>query len=472
MFIVPSPGPEFAASPDLLLMSVVLFAAVSLEDAATARHAMVSLLAMDGGFDEAAYKHCLHACILNDDTEHAHVILEMMKKEESLEWDQSMYFFTLSALNMMGAAEDAAGMIAHIDENGLFRTILEGSTGSFYVLALRACLKGGRGDLALSLLRNMQSSGYAVEGQHYTLAMRALSDGGSEEGIAAALELHDEMEGAGVPADTFSLNAAIFACSRGGMWREAISYLERCYLADDGGAKLGRAPALPRWGVDDQIDRIALGAARLPPDVATFSSAIQACGNAGEWRAAMKLFNAMILNGVKPDRILYNCLIRACGMSPGKIIHYDAGPRGGPEGERGGEHGEGSGPAAGGEPAAAAAYDVGEAGEKAETIEMILGRVMNDEDGVGVELTDELSVHVIHAYGNLGFLDKALGWFYGVMTEYGIERTSLVWAVAIGACGKDKHFVPTRLFDIRTGLQQDLQDLHASIRRGGLKSLR
>ena len=51
---------------------------------------------------------------------------------------------------------------------------------------------------------------------------------------------------------------------------------------------------------------------KVPPDTVTFSSAIAACGSAGEWQRALLLLPLMAAAGVSPNTITFSSCITAC----------------------------------------------------------------------------------------------------------------------------------------------------------------
>ena len=391
--------------PDLLLATVVLFAAVSIEDVRKCRQLLRTLLSMKVRLNEAAYKPALHACVISGDHKSARRVINMMMKDTSLDWDQQMYFHLLSALAMLRDADEAVNVMEHLYEKGLFDDTYSDSASNFHTLALKACRNAGRGELAMHLFQSMQKRQYRVENVHYTLTMLALIEVSNAEMIDQALKLHAEMEKSGIEADTMSVNAAIAACSRAGLWREALAYLDRFEkpvyprsLSRDNGI-IGEMR-----GDDDRNTSVHSIGSRsvLEPDVASYTSAMHACGNAGEWRRALELFDAMVDRGLMPDNVAFNCAIRACGMSPSQLNT-----------SFGSEE---------------------EALEKANAIDTLIRRLTNDVRFSGNSIDDQMCTHVIQAYGNLGFLDRAFDWFSSRMDVLGVPRTDIVYTVMISAC--------------------------------------
>ena len=53
----------------------------------------------------------------------------------------------------------------------------------------------------------------------------------------------------------------------------------------------------------------------MKPDVVSYTLAIDACGEAGEWERACVLLDKMRHDGVEPDHLCYGAAIHACGRA-------------------------------------------------------------------------------------------------------------------------------------------------------------
>ena len=105
--------------------------------------------------------------------------------------------------------------------------------------------------------------------------------------------------------DTGVYNAIITACERNGNFQKALHYLhvmvKLYYTGNDNNVAVTNVKNDKKWGKRKFAK----------PDSRTFSAAIAACGNAGEWEKALGLFNLMVEIGVARDTVVYNTIIAA-----------------------------------------------------------------------------------------------------------------------------------------------------------------
>lgn len=146
-----------------------------------------------------------------------------------------------------------------------------------------------------------------------------------------AITLLHEMEERGV-FDVVSFNSALHACRRQGEWRNAIALLDRMRNSNldeemSAGVKLGTPSTT--WGNSDagrahsgrETGPGLTGRRRIPaPDVYSFTSAITACGAAGQGDRALKLLREMQEAGIPPNVVPFNAAIAAVGRG---ILHRD-----------------------------------------------------------------------------------------------------------------------------------------------------
>ena len=102
--------------------------------------------------------------------------------------------------------------------------------------------------------------------------------------------------------------------ARCGRWRQALAVLDQMRLTANAieAAAAREAKAVAGCGGDGAIGAPAdPPAASAPivvrPDVFSYSAAITACGNCGEWRRALALLRVMRTQGVPPN-------VRLCAM--------------------------------------------------------------------------------------------------------------------------------------------------------------
>lgn len=93
-------------------------------------------------------------------------------------------------------------------------------------------------------------------------------------------------------------NACITALARCGRWRQALAVLD--YMRHTANAVESRQKA-----GSDVAEGVPVKSPALPiavrPDVFSYSAAITACGNCGEWRRALALLRVMREQGVPPN---------------------------------------------------------------------------------------------------------------------------------------------------------------------------
>ena len=75
-----------------------------------------------------------------------------------------------------------------------------------------------------------------------------------------------------------------------------------------------------RRALDLLDEMISLG---ISPNTITYNAAIQACERSGVWREAVRLFESMGAAGVERDAISYNCVVRACERGGQFELAYD-----------------------------------------------------------------------------------------------------------------------------------------------------
>ncbi|CAN0568048.1 unnamed protein product, partial [Ectocarpus sp. 12 AP-2014] len=75
----------------------------------------------------------------------------------------------------------------------------------------------------------------------------------------------------------------------------------------------------PAAGIDSGAAMSPPAPAAVRPDVFSYSAAITACGNCGEWRRALALLRVMREQGVPPNVVSYNAAAHACVGDQRKI---------------------------------------------------------------------------------------------------------------------------------------------------------
>ncbi|CAM9959516.1 unnamed protein product, partial [Ectocarpus sp. 8 AP-2014] len=116
------------------------------------------------------------------------------------------------------------------------------------------------------------------------------------------------------PFNIYMYNACITALARCGRWRQALAILDHMRFTANA-AEAAAATALeadPAAGIDGGAAMLPPAPAAVRPDVFSYSAAITACGNCGEWRRALALLRVMREQGVPPNVVSYNAAAHAC----------------------------------------------------------------------------------------------------------------------------------------------------------------
>ncbi|CAM9882463.1 unnamed protein product [Ectocarpus sp. 12 AP-2014] len=127
------------------------------------------------------------------------------------------------------------------------------------------------------------------------------------------------------PFNIYMYNACITALARCGRWRQALAILDHMRFtanAAEAAAAAAAAAALkadPAAGIDSGAAMSPPAPAAVRPDVFSYSAAITACGNCGEWRRALALLRVMREQGVPPNVVSYNAAAHACVGDQRKI---------------------------------------------------------------------------------------------------------------------------------------------------------
>ncbi|CAE8612497.1 unnamed protein product [Polarella glacialis] len=183
-----------------------------------------------------------------------------------------------------------------------------------YNAAISACEKVGKWQLALSLLSSMPDMGLIPDEIGYNAAISACEKRGSWQ---QALSLLSAMPDKRLIPDRISYNAAISACARGGQWQLALSLLSS--MPD-----LRVVPSEVTYNVAISVFekagqwQLALSLlSSMPeissmPNVISYNAAISACEKGGQWQLALSLLSIMPARAVIPDTISYSAAISAC----------------------------------------------------------------------------------------------------------------------------------------------------------------
>ncbi|KNC82393.1 hypothetical protein SARC_05320 [Sphaeroforma arctica JP610] len=182
-------------------------------------------------------------------------------------------------------------LAAHYDKKGLWQGALQvfGDAQKYrlpldisaYASVVSACVKGGRYDYGLTVLRAMHTSGVTPTQQTYGVLLGGYARTGKWEGSVSVLR---EMQAKGVPPDVYTYSSVLKACA------------------------VGDAPMVAAKVLED------MHKAGIEPNAVLFTSAMRATGAKGQrgWTEALEMFRAMQAKGVAVDTLAYNTLIKVC----------------------------------------------------------------------------------------------------------------------------------------------------------------
>jgi pentatricopeptide repeat protein len=192
----------------------------------------------------------------------------------------------LRAASQHGAAVTALGlydwMRAPLAEGGaaLQPTVFT------YTAAMRAALAGGLLDRALRVWDDAAAAGCAPDCRMATALVEVSARrGDTDRALAAYAAMRDAPRGSRLSPSVHAYTAAMRAAAEGGR----------------------PAAALAVW------DDLEASRPAVRPTGHAFAAAISACAGAGDWRRAVRLFEAMLAQGIKPDVVSCTALVAALG---------------------------------------------------------------------------------------------------------------------------------------------------------------
>ena len=166
----------------------------------------------------------------------------------------------------------------------------------------------------MDLMEEMQAKGVPANTITYNAAISTCAKQGK---LHAALKLIEDMKTSRVPMNTITINAAISICQKGGQWQQAlqlIEYAEQNRVAVDTityNAAISTCKKGGHWqqAVQLMADMKAKG---VPPDTITYSSIIGVCGKGGQLQLALNFMEEMQAKNIPPNTITYNQIMRVC----------------------------------------------------------------------------------------------------------------------------------------------------------------
>ncbi|CAJ1339702.1 unnamed protein product, partial [Effrenium voratum] len=193
---------------------------------------------------------------------------------------------------------------------GLGRDVIAWSAG------ISACEKaGGRWQVALALLSQIESSGLELSSISVGAAISACEKAGQWQAACAVL---DGFLLRALQLDTVPFSAAIAATARSAQWRAAqqlLREMDRRVLCKDTvacTAAISCFAAAGHWA-----EALEVLAAMDAPDIFTFSSALSACHLAGRWAEARSLLRQIDGRRLHADGMHVGCFLGAVQRATG-----------------------------------------------------------------------------------------------------------------------------------------------------------
>eukprot|EP00450_Noctiluca_scintillans_P020731 CAMPEP_0194533120 /NCGR_PEP_ID=MMETSP0253-20130528/70899_1 /TAXON_ID=2966 /ORGANISM="Noctiluca scintillans" /LENGTH=370 /DNA_ID=CAMNT_0039378643 /DNA_START=110 /DNA_END=1222 /DNA_ORIENTATION=- len=146
-------------------------------------------------------------------------------------------------------------------------------------LAMNACARGFRWQVALALLADMSTVLVQPDTASYNVVIPPC---GKSSNWTIAVNLWEAMGKTCLQPDRFSYNSIISACDRGWQWERSLIFL--------GMMEKSKVKECER----------------------SYASAISACAKAAQWRLALACLSSLSSRSLQPDTVVYNATIGTC----------------------------------------------------------------------------------------------------------------------------------------------------------------
>uniref|UniRef100_A0A7S2XJS3 Pentacotripeptide-repeat region of PRORP domain-containing protein n=1 Tax=Lotharella oceanica TaxID=641309 RepID=A0A7S2XJS3_9EUKA len=187
--------------------------------------------------------------------------------------------------------------------------------------SLISCLgKAGEWKKAMQYFDQMTSLKVKQDEITFTSAITACGKGRQ---WAKALELFGEMDRRGLPCSVISYTATINACERSGRWSEALQMFD--LMAKDRRvqpnvvtytAAISACACGKQWvralEILNNMQKQATCHANVRPNQITYGMAIRACARCNKWEKAMEVMRAMDQKGIRHGSFSFSEAISAC----------------------------------------------------------------------------------------------------------------------------------------------------------------
>lgn len=293
--------------------------------------------------DVVSFNTAMEACAKVGRWREGATLLHRMR-EVGITPDVRSYGGTFACLRAGGQWAQALDLLAEMEAGADYG--LHADLGC-YGIVLSTLAEAGEWERALEILRRLQDHGSAapagadveesdaagdVEGRArsarreaavvsacaaagpnlicYNTVLAACANAGA---WSPALALLKEMEEQGL-YDVISFNSVMHSFQEQGQWEQAIALLDRMRSRPSGAME--SVAAVTEAGISGET-RLGTDRRRTvpAPDVYSFTSAIMACGVAGQSHRALQVLRQMKASGVPPSVVPYNAAITAIGRS-------------------------------------------------------------------------------------------------------------------------------------------------------------
>ena len=132
-----------------------------------------------------------------------------------------------------------------------------------------------------------------------------------------ALQVLEDIDGAGLVPDVFCFSSAITACEKGSQWELGVGLLGRMRYVQTApnvysfSAAISACEKCGEWQMATQLLSSMLSAG-VEPNVISFSASISSCEKGCEWHKALLLMSQMLTTKIYPTVISFNASISAC----------------------------------------------------------------------------------------------------------------------------------------------------------------
>lgn len=238
------------------------------------------------------YEHLISCAEKTGHWEAALALFEEMTQEEGLIGTTNTYNSCMWAAEQGGRPDISLDLLSDMEQRGVHRD------AATYAACAYSCEKAGQGQVALHVMDLMRTEGHEVSTLVYKAAIWACTKGGMWE---TALSLFDEMEPNGQLKDEESYSGAIWACVNGNLAPRAVELL-----------KLMKFDGLPRKAV-------------------AYDGALTALQQAGMWAECLDMISWMDREGTAPTETTYTVIMQVGGgrrrrqrriQSSGTDLHF------------------------------------------------------------------------------------------------------------------------------------------------------